>query len=109
MFDTLLIAVLLTVILFNFIPKLFPIIEGNTTTDDALSKSQEQAGVIQYLKDTLQKTLDALGGDINDLYTQLDTDVTDNAQNISDYQAAVSQNTDPYSSGAYTETGNAPP
>jgi peptidoglycan hydrolase CwlO-like protein len=110
MWDTLLISILLILIMVNVIPKLFPIIEGNTgtsTSSEALATSQKAAGTIQQIKDQFQKVLDALGGDINDLYTQLDDDVNTNTQNVSDYNSTVSQNTDPYASGAYSETGNA--
>ena len=104
MFDRVLIAILLVFILYNLIPNIFPVIEGNTSSASVMT--QQTAGNIQYLKEKLQKTLDLFDGNINDVYEQVDNDADTNTQNINDYRNATSVDTDPYSSGAYTETGN---
>ena len=68
---------------------LSPVIEGNTDATDPTTMSQQQAGTIQYLKNKVEETLDNLGGNVNDLLSQVSEDNQTNSQNISDYQTAT--------------------
>ena len=106
MLRRLLTAILLLCLLVGAAAAITPVIEGNTDATDPTTVSQQQAGTIQYLKGKVDKTLDDLGGNVDDLLSKLNDDLQTNSQNISDYQTATAHDTDPYSSGAYSKTGN---
>ena len=111
MIDVLLIGVLILLIVLS----MRPTIEGNENgasdddTQKAILMTQQAAGDIEYINNTVQSGLDMVGGDINEVYNTATEDNQQNTQDINNYKATISQSSDPYESGNYDETGNTTP
>ena len=111
MIDVLLIGILLLFIVLS----MRPTIEGNENgasnddTQNAILMTQQAAGDIQYMYDTIQSGLDQVGGDLNEVYNAASAGNQQNTMDINNYKSATAQSSDPYESGNYDKTGNPAP